>query len=138
MTDHLTKEKRSWNMQQITSKNTKPELIVRSYLHRSGLRFRINVSSIPGKPDIYLRKYQTVIFVHGCFWHRHSGCKRASVPKSNQNYWESKFKRNVERDIEIKNILEQQGYKVLVVWECQTKDQKYLEQLVSAIKGESI
>jgi len=126
--DHLTKEKRSWNMSRIGSKDTKPELLVRSELHRNGFRFRLNgkVSRkiyakgvLPGKPDIVLVKYKTVIFIHGCFWHGHKNCKRSSMPKSNIEYWFSKLKRNKERDadniIRINNL----GWRVIVIWECE-------------------
>lgn len=98
MADHLTKEKRSWNMSRIRSKNTKPEIIVRSLLHRAGYRFRLHRKDLPGKPDIVLPKYKTVIFVHGCFWHRHKGCKRSNIPKSNKEYWIPKIQKNTKRD----------------------------------------
>ena len=106
--DHLTEDKRSWNMSRIKGKNTKPELQVRSILHKLGYRFKINgkigkkYSSngrLIGKPDIILPKYRSVIFVHGCFWHQHKGCNRASIPKSNQEYWIEKLNRNVQRDL---------------------------------------
>ena len=88
MADHLTPEQRSWNMAQIKGKDTKPEVLVRSMLHRAGYRFRKNVKNLPGKPDIVLPKYKTVIFVHGCFWHRHKGCKGATIPKTRTEWWE--------------------------------------------------
>jgi DNA mismatch endonuclease (patch repair protein) len=124
--DHLTEKHRSWNMSRIKSKNTKPELHVRSLLHRMGYRFRIHKKGLPGKPDIILPKYRSIIFVHSCFFHRHSDCKRATIPKSNTDYWISKFIKNVERDRKVQNELLELGWKVLVVWECETKDDKLL------------
>jgi len=119
MTDHLTKDKRSWNMSRIRSRHTKPELIIRSLLHRSGFRFRINYDNLPGSPDIVLPKYRTVIFVHGCFWHRHPNCSKATPPKTNKEYWQKKFKRNVSRDIEIREKLKKLQWHIIVVWECE-------------------
>lgn len=119
MTDHLSKDQRSWNMSRIKSRHTKPELILRSLLHRSGFRFRLNYSSLPGTPDIVLPKYRTVIFVHGCFWHRHQNCSKATTPKTNRDYWQNKFDRNVLRDVEIKKELKKLGWHNLVVWECE-------------------
>ena len=97
MTDHLTTEKRSWNMSRIRSKHTKPELVVRSLLHRAGYRFRLHSKKFPGKPDIVLPEFKTAIFVHGCFGHRHEQCPRATIPKSNTEYWNNKFERNIQR-----------------------------------------
>jgi len=122
MTDHLTKEKRSWNMSRIRSKNTKPEMIVRSMLHRMGYRFRLYRNDLPGKPDIILRKYKTVIFVHGCFWHRHKGCKRCTTPGSNQDYWLPKFEKNIIKDKKNQKLLKKQGWNYIIVWECKIKD----------------
>jgi len=137
MVDTISKEHRSWNMSRIKSKNTKPEMIVRSLLHRKGYRFRLNgkVSKklhsegvLPGKPDIVLAKYKTVIFVHGCFWHRHEGCKRCTIPNQNSEYWNEKFRKNVERDKKVKKALEKLNWKVLIVWECEVKKKKNLEK----------
>lgn len=122
MADHLTKKKRSWNMSRIKSKNTKPELIVRSLLHSMGYRFRLHRKDLPGKPDIVLSKYKTVIFVHGCFWHRHKGCKRCTTPSSNQEYWKNKFERNIANDKSHKVQLRGKGWKVFVIWECETNN----------------
>ena len=121
MTDHLTKEKRSWNMSSIRSKNTKPEIFVRSLLHRMGYRFRLHRKDLPGKPDILLPKYKTVIFVHGCFWHGHKGCKRSNIPKSNQEYWIPKINRNIQRDKEHYKQLKKIGWQAIILWECQCK-----------------
>lgn len=119
MADHLSKDKRSWNMSRIRSRHTKPELILRSLLHRSGFRFRINYNKLPGSPDIVLPKYKTVIFVHGCFWHRHPNCSKATTPNTNKGYWQKKFDKNVSRDIEIKKELKKLKWHIIVVWECE-------------------
>jgi DNA mismatch endonuclease, patch repair protein len=122
--DILTKEKRSWNMSRIRCKDTKPEKIVRSVLHKNGFRFRLNRKDLPGKPDIVLPKYQTVIFVHGCFWHRHPQCRFAYNPKSRVKFWQNKFNENIERDRFVKKELRKMGWKVIVVWECELKNDK--------------
>ena len=119
--DRLTPEERSRNMAKIRGKNTKPELLVRSMLHRAGYRFSLHRKDLPGTPDIVLRKYRTVIFVHGCFWHRHKNCKIASMPKSNVEFWQAKFDRNVHNDKKHKRELKKLGWHVLTVWECQLK-----------------
>lgn len=119
MTDHLTQNRRSWNMSRIKSKHSKPEMIIRSLLHRSGYRFRINDNKLPDCPDIILPKYNMVIFVTGCFWHRHEKFHRATMPNSNEKYWKNKFDKNVSRDIIVKKTLEKQGWNVLFVWECE-------------------
>lgn len=135
MTDHLTKEKRSWNMSRIRSKDTKPEIIVRSLLHHLGYRFRLHSKKLPGKPDIVLTKYKTVIFVHGCFWHRHEGCSRATMPKSNKGYWTAKFERNVQRFKDVSEQIKSLGWKVIVIWECEVKDADVLtERLCGALQ----
>ncbi len=118
--DKLTKEKRSWNMSRIRGKDTKPEVIVRSLLHKMGYRFRLHVKTLTGCPDIVLPKYKAVIFVHGCFWHRHPGCKYAYTPKSRQDFWTKKFQKTVERHEIVTRELEGQGWKTLVLWECET------------------
>jgi len=121
MADHLTQTKRSWNMSRIRSGNTKPEKIIRSTLHGMGYRFRLHKQNLPGKPDIVLPKYKTVIFVHGCFWHRHPGCKNATTPKTNAEFWQKKFLENVARDCLKKIDLEGLGWHVVIVWECETE-----------------
>src|SRR5215204_5328197 len=121
MADIHDKKTRSYNMSQIKGKNTQPEMLVRKFLHVNGFRYRLHVKNLPGKPDIVLSKYKTIIFVHGCFWHQHPGCKRSTIPKSNQEYWTPKLRRNVERDLKHKIDLEQLGWNVFVIWECQTK-----------------
>ena len=119
MADHLTKDKRSWNMRQIKSRHTKPEVLVRSLLHRAGFRFKINDKKLPGKPDIVLPKYKTVIFVHGCFWHRHPNCPKATNPKTNADYWKNKFKKNILRDKKIQEDLKKLNWRIVLVWECE-------------------
>jgi DNA mismatch endonuclease (patch repair protein) len=119
--DIISKEKRSWNMSRIRSKDTKPEKIVRSLLHRMGYRFRLHVKGLPGKPDIVLPKYKTIIFVHGCFWHRHPKCKYAYTPKSRIEFWEKKFAENIVRFKIVKKELEKLKWNVVVIWECEIK-----------------
>jgi DNA mismatch endonuclease (patch repair protein) len=106
-------------MSRIRSSNTSPELALRRALHALGLRFRLHRKDLPGKPDIVFPRYKTVVFVHGCFWHRHAGCKVATTPKSNTGFWIEKFDRNVARDSRSRELLEAQGWKVVVAWECE-------------------
>jgi DNA mismatch endonuclease (patch repair protein) len=136
MADTLTKEKRSWNMSRIKGKDTKPELLLRSMLHKEGFRFRIHDKNLPGKPDIVLPRYHTVIFVNGCFWHRHSGCKYAYTPKSRQDFWSKKFEGTIQRDVEKENKLKSMGWKVLTAWECELKQcpNTVLENLATEIQ----
>jgi len=117
--DTISAEHRSWNMSRIRSADTKPEMIVRSYLHGNGFRFRLHVKNLPGHPDIVLPKYKTVVEVRGCFWHRHPGCRSATTPSSNTDYWQAKFKRNVERDKKHADELKALGWRLIVVWECE-------------------
>ena len=127
MVDRLSKEKRSWNMSRIRGRNTKPELTVRSMLHRMGYRFRLHRKDLPGKPDIVLPKYRTVVFVHGCFWHRHKRCRYAYNPKSRVEFWQKKFNDTVERDRRNRKELKKLGWQVVVIWECQIKKIKTLQ-----------
>ena len=122
-------------MSGIRGKNTKPELVVRRYLHNAGLRFRLHRRDLPGRPDITLSKYRTVINVHGCFWHQHPGCRFAYVPTSNVAFWQEKFRGNQARDCENDRRLRRSGWRVLTVWECQARDERLLRKLVTAIKG---
>ncbi|RWX52463.1 T/G mismatch-specific endonuclease [Candidatus Electrothrix marina] len=119
MTDHLTPEQRSWNMSRVRSRHTKPELVIRSLLHRAGFRFRIKNNKLPGSPDIVLPKYKTALFVHGCYWHRHEGCSKATMPKSNKEFWRKKFDGNVTRDRRVQEELKQLQWRVMVLWECE-------------------
>lgn len=132
MTDRLTPEKRSWNMSRIGSKNTKPELKVRKRLHALGYRFRLHRKDLPGKPDIVLPRYRTVIFVHGCFWHRHEGCAKAYRPKSRLEFWQKKFDGNVARDIRNQADLRALGWNTVVIWECETGDEIELSRRLQA------
>ncbi len=139
MADNHSKAVRSKNMSHIRSKDTKPEITVRKYLFAKGFRYRKNVKALPGCPDIVLPKYRTVIFVNGCFWHKHD-CSRFVWPSSNTDYWRSKIEKNVERDKENKEQLNKNGWKVLVVWECQLKKtvaEKTLSDLIMAILEDS-
>ncbi len=120
--DSLTPEHRSWNMSRIRSGNTKPERLVRSLLHRMGYRFRLHRRDLPGRPDIVLPGRRTVVLVHGCYWHRHPGCRFAYTPKSNVAFWQAKFDENVDRDIRQHGQLRDLGWHVITVWECETKN----------------
>ena len=126
MADIVDQTTRSRMMSGIRGRDTKPEVIVRKYLHAQGLRYRIAPKNLPGKPDIVLPKYRTVVFVHGCFWHRHRGCKYAATPSSNIEFWSRKFAINVERDKEVRRILRKAGWQVLVVWGCQLESARLL------------
>lgn len=116
--DKITKEHRSWNMKRIKSKDTKPELFIRRELWHRGIRYRKNDSSIFGHPDIFISKYRCAVFVHGCFWHRHTGCKYAYIPKSRIEFWQKKFQSNIDRDRIVKETLQNQNVRIIVVWEC--------------------
>lgn len=131
--DTFSVYERSFIMKQVKSKDTKPEMLVRSFLHRKGFRFRLHVQSLPGKPDIVLPKYKTIIEVRGCFWHRHRGCKAATMPSSNTTYWTEKFQRNIKRDKKTKAALQKLGWHVIVIWECQAKKRTYLNKLPARI-----
>ena len=136
--DNLTPTERSEIMSRVKSKNTRPEILVRSFLHRHGLRFRINLSVLPGKPDIILPKYRAVVFVNGCFWHRHQdpNCKLARLPKSNVEFWRNKLSKNAERDKLRKEKLVSLGWRVFYVWECQLNHpEEILMALVADIKS---
>lgn len=135
VTDTLSKAARSRNMANIRGKNTGPERTVRSLLHRAGYRFRLNVSTLPGKPDIVLPRHRAVVFVHGCFWHRHKGCKGATTPKSHRKFWTEKFTRNVANDKKHLRQLRRLGWRVCIVWECQLRrPEQVLIRLQKAIQ----
>ncbi|HEX7854736.1 MAG TPA: DNA mismatch endonuclease Vsr [Sphingobium sp.] len=121
MVDTISEERRSWNMSRIRGKDTKPEMILRSLLHKAGFRFRLHNKGLPGKPDIVLPRYRTVIFVHGCFWHRHEGCRNTTTPSTRMEFWQNKFESNVDRDRRNVASLEQLGWRVETVWECDLK-----------------
>ncbi|HEX9960499.1 MAG TPA: very short patch repair endonuclease [Pyrinomonadaceae bacterium] len=128
MADNLTAEQRKRNMTAIKSRHTKPEIIVRSIVHRLGFRFRLHEPKLQGKPDIVLPRHRKIVLVHGCFWHMHD-CKRGNVtPKSNTDYWQTKRFRNVERDKTNLNVYKKEGWKVLTIWECEIKDLNKVER----------
>ena len=133
------KKTRSYNMSQIKGKNTKPEKIVRKYLFSQGFRYRTNDRRLPGTPDIVLPKYKTVVFVNGCFWHAHQGCKWFVPPKSNSEFWQKKFAYNIERDERNYKQLRELGWKIIIIWECEIRHGdavKALKKLASEILGE--
>lgn len=136
MSDKLTPERRSWNMSRIKGKDTKIEVEVRKYLFSKGYRFRKNDKRYPGKPDIILPKYHVAIFVHGCFWHRHKGCKDATTPKTRTEFWLEKFDKNVKNDQIKQEKLREGGWKIIVIWECELKKDfiKTMEWLEQEIK----
>ena len=124
MADVHTPEQRSYNMSQIRNKNTKPEELVRKYLFSQGFRYRKNDARLPGKPDIVLPKYKTVIFVNGCFWHGHEGCKYFVWPKNNADFWREKISSNILRDAKTVKALNSAGWRVITIWECELKAEK--------------
>ena len=128
---------RSWNMSRIRSKNTKPEILVRKAIHAKGYRFRLHEKKLPGKPDLVLAKHRLIIFVNGCFWHRHQGCRLSTTPKSNTDFWERKFSDNMQRDERNKKKLQALGWRVQVIWECETRDSKLLDLSLKRIFDES-
>jgi DNA mismatch endonuclease (patch repair protein) len=134
--DIVDRATRSRMMSGIRGKNTKPELVVRSFLHRAGLRFRLH-AKIPGKPDLVLPKYRTVVFVHGCFWHRHEDCRYATTPANNAAFWQEKFASNVRRDAKVRQQLEELGWRVLVIWSCQLSDHE-LGKLAATIRNNAV
>ncbi len=136
MADIKTPEERSRNMSKIRSRDTKPEVWLRKKLFERGYRYRKNVSNVPGHPDAWLAKYNTAVFVHGCFWHRHEGCKYAYTPKSQVEFWTDKFRKNIERDSKVKKELEEVGVKILIVWECTVNRMMKDETTAAEVVGE--
>jgi DNA mismatch endonuclease (patch repair protein) len=134
MADIVDRATRSRMMSGIRAGNTKPEVAVRSFLHRAGLRFRLHSRSLPGTPDVVLPRWRTVVFVHGCFWHRHPGCPKAYTPKSNKAFWMTKFRRNVARDAATAAMLKAEGWRVITIWECQVSHGN-LTRLVRSIRS---
>lgn len=136
MVDTISGAHRSWNMSRIKGRNTGPELRLRSLLHRAGFRFRLHTKDLPGKPDVVLPRYRTAIFVHGCFWHRHEGCRNATMPSTRAEFWQEKFDGNVERDRRNRTALEAAGWTVITVWECDLKADadRIVEQLSTEIR----
>lgn len=135
--DRITPEHRSWNMSRIRGNDTKIEVLVRSWLFAQGFRFRKNDKRFPGHPDVVLPKYRTVIFINGCFWHRHEGCKYATTPKSNTEFWLAKFERNIENDRKHEKELTEMGWNVITVWECEIKDdfEKTMDRVEEKIRS---
>ena len=135
MADKISKKRRSWNMSRIRSTNTKPEIIMRSLLHRAGYRFTANGplnKKLPGKPDIVLPRFKTVVFVNGCFWHGHENCKISRIPKTRTEWWKAKIGRNQERDAQANQALSGLGWQVVTVWECEIKEKR---DVVSKVRG---
>ena len=144
--DIKSPSERSKNMAAIHSRNTKPEVYLRKLLFARGYRYGLNSKTVPGHPDIYLKKYKTAIFVNGCFWHRHEGCKYAYMPKSRVEFWQKKFESNIKRDLKVKQELADMKVKQLVVWECTIKEtkkdgefqKKFLEQIICFLNSEKL
>jgi len=139
MVDTISKEHRSWVMSRIRGKNTRPERLLRSLLHRAGYRFRLHDPKLPGRPDIVLKKYRAAVFVHGCYWHRHPGCPKATIPSTRPEFWASKFEGTVERDRRTAKELESVGWRVITVWECELgKDPEFvLDRVLHQLEGGS-
>jgi DNA mismatch endonuclease (patch repair protein) len=136
MTDLFSREKRSWIMSRVKGRDTKPEILVRSLVHRMGYRFRVHGLDLPGNPDIVLPRHSKIIFVHGCFWHGHKRCSRSLRPTTNESFWNKKLDGNIQRDKRFHKALRQLGWKVLVVWECETrKPEKVLKKLERFLNG---
>ena len=135
MADIMTKEERSIRMSRIHSASTKPEIKLRRALWRIGFRYKVNDKKLPGKPDIVLPKYHTVVFVHGCFWHGHKGCPTSHIPETNTEFWKAKITRNQERDQEVWRQLEAKGWSVIIVWECQLK-KAALDETIGRVRAE--
>lgn len=134
MTDVVDRDTRSRMMSGIRGRDTKPEKQVRSFLHRAGLRFRLH-ASLPGKPDLVFPKHRAVVFVHGCFWHRHASCRYATTPSSNAEFWQAKFDANVARDKRVTRQLRREGWRVFLVWSCRITDSR-MQSLARKIRGD--
>jgi len=134
MTDVHDKVTRSYNMSRIKGTNTKPEMLVRKFLFSKGFRYRINDKKLPGKPDIVLPKYKTVIFVNGCFWHGHENCKYFKLPKTRTEWWKEKIEKNIENDLTKQSQLFNLGYRVLIIWECEIKSKEFYKYIVDDIR----
>lgn len=133
MADRLSPARRSWNMSRIKARDTEPERLVRSILHRMGLRFRLHRADLPGRPDIVLVSRRTAVFVHGCFWHRHRNCRFAYNPKSRRTFWTRKFAENVKRDHKQRSHLKHIGWKSVIVWECELRNPSKLTRRLSRL-----
>lgn len=136
MVDHISPERRSWLMSRVKGKHTSPEMRVRRVAHALGLRFRLHRVDLPGKPDLIFPKHRLAVFVHGCFWHRHPGCLKSSHPKTRPEFWAAKFDKNIARDADSRRKLQNLGWIVLTIWECETKDRTAIEHaLIDALIG---
>jgi DNA mismatch endonuclease (patch repair protein) len=135
MVDNISAETRSANMRAIRSKGMKPEMLVRRFLHSCGYRYRLHAADLPGKPDLVFPARKKVIFVHGCFWHQHAGCREGRIPGSRREYWEPKLARNLERDREVRSSLTEEAWESLVIWECELKDQNAAMERVRRFLG---
>ncbi len=133
MADVHSKESRSYNMSRIKGKDTKPEMLVRKFLFANGFRYRLHDKNLPGKPDIILPKYKTVIFVNGCFWHGHENCKYFVIPKTRTEWWNDKIEKNIQNDLKNQSHLKDMGYKVIVIWGCEIKSKSVFELLKNMI-----
>ncbi len=136
MTDHVSRKKRSLIMAAVHSKDTKPEMAVRRLTHGMGYRYRLHVANLPGRPDLVFPSRGKVLFVHGCFWHRHTGCRYATLPKSRVEFWNAKFAANVARDRRARRELKKLGWQVLTVWQCELKDQSKLAERLDEFLAE--
>ena len=137
MADIVDRATRSRMMAGIRGQDTEPERLVRSHLHKSGLRFRLHSRNLPGRPDLLFPRYRVALFVHGCFWHQHPGCRFAYMPTSNREFWSAKLGGNVIRDAKKANALEEKGWRVLTIWECETRNPERLARLTREIRGEA-
>jgi len=138
MADIFSIKKRSEIMSAISGKETKPEILVRSYLFKQGFRFRKNVKTLPGNPDIVLPKYNTIIFIHGCFWHGHKNCKKATLPTSNVEFWQTKIQSNIVRDKKVMSELKKQNWKIITVWSCELKNRILFEKTMNKLVNKII
>lgn len=135
MADVHTKQQRSYNMSRIKAKDTKPEMLVRRFLHAHGFRYRLHDKKLPGKPDIVLPRYKTVIFIHGCFWHGHTNCKYFTMPKTRTEWWTEKINRNKLNDRQAQQLLKNEGFIIFTIWECDLKPNKSEKTLSKLLKN---
>lgn len=133
MADTLSRDQRSWTMSRVPSYDTSAEMRVRRVAHRMGLRYRVHRRDLPGNPDLVFPRFKTVLFVHGCFWHQHAGCRRAMIPKTRSDYWKAKFERNRERDTRVDKALTEAGWRVEVLWECEVRHEDRVAEHLRSI-----
>ena len=134
MADVHTTAQRSYNMSRIKGKNTKPEMLVRRFLHAQGFRYKLHDKTLPGKPDLVLPKHKTVIFIHGCFWHGHENCKYYKIPQTRTEWWTEKINRNLANDVKAMKLLKTEGWKIITIWECNLRPGKFEQTLTALIK----